>query len=147
MCPTRAIRIFHLRDVYVVSDALIFDRDLRLLENASVGLEPDAVRNALNAIRSALHQENMRYRKGLTVIAKRQAGRNYGHFMIEMLPLAVLRRALYGTTNPQHLVPNPKPEMLDVMFRALRLGGIRLRNLMSGNFCHGLEAGLSFHLR
>ena len=22
-----------------------------------------------------------------------------------------------------------------------------LRNLMSGNFCHGLEAGLSFHLR
>ncbi len=126
--PEADISVFHLRDVYAIDDCLIFDQQLRLIENVS---DPYPDSRAQAAIEDILSHKSARtiphFAQGIA--ARRSGGGNFGHFLLEMLPMAVVAKSLFPDWNPVYWAHLADPPVVDVMLRAFRLVGVPLNRI------------------
>jgi capsular polysaccharide biosynthesis protein len=129
----RQLEIFCLNDVYVVDECLILDRDLQVIENASDPYEDAEIEQAIGLVRGLLTTNRMQH-YGCGVVSKRRAAHNFGHFLMEMIPMAVIGEAVVQDRPHWHLIHQVPPPMLDVVFRSFRLLGIPLDNLLVRGF-------------
>lgn len=125
----RSIQFFHLRDVYLAGPGFVFDQDLRLIDNASPFEDEFNIVPALNVLREWLSDGPHSAETRPSVVAKRPGEHNYGHFLLEMLPLAVMGKEVLSDIDPDYLVTEVHPPLQDAMYRALRLADIPLRRV------------------
>lgn len=118
------VDVFHMRNVYVVGDGLIFDDRHRLIENASRYPDPATARNAYLALMSAMGTKDVRWQPGYTILGRRPDGIDYDRFILEVLPATVIGKSVVSTDVPLVLIPREQPPMTDMMLRGLRLAGI-----------------------
>jgi capsular polysaccharide biosynthesis protein len=149
--PERKLEIFHLKDVYLIDESLILDKDLRVIENAGDYHDDEEIERAIAVIRKDL--EAMRLPHFVSgIVSKRRAAGNYGHFLLELLPLAVIGRRLSPAYDPVHIIHYAEAPLQDVMFRSFRLLGVSLSRVLVRDFgqpIHLADAivvrGLSVH--
>jgi capsular polysaccharide biosynthesis protein len=123
--PEADIEVFHLRDVYAIDDCLILDQQLRVIENVSDRVTDDRIQVAIQDIlRHQAMGSTPRYAQGIA--ARRAGGGNFGHFLLEMLPMAVVARSLHTDWDPVYWAHLADPPLVDAMLRAFRLVGIPL---------------------
>lgn len=120
----RDVEIFLIRGAYFVEECLIFDDQLRVITNASDPYSDEEVEAALESIETLLEKQRLPHFVGPGVVSKRRAVNNFGHFLMEMLPMAVIGRAVCRDREPDFLLHRVQPELMDVMLRAFRLLGV-----------------------
>jgi capsular polysaccharide biosynthesis protein len=127
--PACDVEVFRLRDVFVTEECLVLDRDLRVLENVSDAYTDAEVAQAIDAIHGLRAEGRLPfYRRG--IVAQRRGTSNYGHFMLEMIPMAVIARTLTDDPDWMYLLKQVDPAMLDVVLRAFRQMDVPLRKLI-----------------
>jgi capsular polysaccharide biosynthesis protein len=118
------VEIFQLRGAFFSEECLVFDDRLRVVINASDEYSDDEISKALASIERSLAEQKLPHLAGPGVVSKRRAVNNYGHFLMECLPMAVIGGAVCGDRQPTFLLHRVQPALLDVVLRAFRLLGI-----------------------
>jgi capsular polysaccharide biosynthesis protein len=130
----RTVEIFQLQRVYVVDECLILDDQLRVIANASDEYTDDEINRAIAAIQRGEESRTLPHHGTPTIVAKRRAAHNYGHFLMEMLPMAIIASRLIASTEAVYLVHRVPPASQDVIFRSFRLMGVSLERLLVQGF-------------
>jgi capsular polysaccharide biosynthesis protein len=110
----RQIEIYRLHDVYVAHEGLVFDRDLNLYRQTIVQHELISQQNSLHAIQGALASKTLRREAGCFVLCKRRGARNYGHWLIDMMPIAKVARDHIDLSGARYIVAD-EPGALGVV--------------------------------
>ncbi len=76
-----------IRDAIVAAEGLVFDREGRLLRYSIRQHEPELIDRAARAVQAALAGQPIRRHDLPLVLGKKRGAGNYGHWMIEMLPM------------------------------------------------------------
>lgn len=126
----REIEVFRLRGAYFCEEGLVFDDQLQVVTNASDEYTDAEIDAALTRIRTLLEQRKLPHLRGPGIVSKRRAVNNYGHFLIECLPMAVISRMVAPEPEATFLLQRLPAPMLDVHLRAFRLLGIRPDQLL-----------------
>ena len=114
-----------VRNVYVAEEGLVFNHEGDLLRHSVREHEPEQVDRAARAVRRAIGGEAVARHDLPLVLGKKRGARNYGHWMIELLP--VLHLALARLADPRigvlvHDVDDP--DLGGIMMQTLRRLGI-----------------------
>jgi capsular polysaccharide biosynthesis protein len=126
----RAVEVFRIKGAYVVGEGLVLDRELRAIENVSDKYSDEEIARAVTNIRAARKASTLPHFDKLTILAKRRAVHNYGHYLIECFPMAVVGTGIALGEDPHyltHLVPTPAE---DVTLRSFRLLGVDLNQVL-----------------
>ncbi len=121
----RDVTVRVLRDVYVAAEGLVFERDGALLRCSLREHEPDLVEQAAEAVRRVVAGAPVERHQLPLVLGKKRGASNYGHWMVEMLPM--LHLALLRLADPRigvlvHDVGDPG--MVRIMIESLRRVGV-----------------------
>ena len=129
--PEHKLEVFRIHGAYFSEECLILDDELRVIENASDGYTDQEVQRVIVRICDLLQAKLLPHYRGPAVVAKRRAAGNYGHFMMEMLPMGIIGHA-YCKDGPETLIllHRSPPPMLDAALRAYRLLGAPLNRLI-----------------
>ncbi|MEJ0015730.1 MAG: glycosyltransferase family 61 protein [Acetobacteraceae bacterium] len=130
----RDIGVFRLKGGFVTDENLIFDDELRVMDNLDDGYSSVEITRAVETIRERRKIGRLPYLDGVGIVIKRRAAGNYGHYLLYMVPLALLGRRLFGDRNPRYLAHYTLPPMNDVVLRSLRLMGISLDRVLMLNY-------------
>src|SRR5579871_2675269 len=79
----READVFRIGGPTVIGEGLLLDRDMQVIENASDRYSDTEVAEWLDVIRN--RPGKIQQIGGLTIMAKRRAAHNYGHFLIDIL--------------------------------------------------------------
>ena len=117
---------FHsLRDVYVVGEGLVFDKNLSLLAPSITQTEAGTIERAHLALREALAADHVGSLAGPLLLCGKAGLNNYGHWLVEMLPMAELGAHWLALENGWRvLVPQVYPWMRGVIEESLDLVGV-----------------------
>ena len=85
-----------VKDAIVDGPGLVFDRDLNLLSQTIHQATPNEIEASANAVNHYTRNGLLPYQPGVTLLCEKAGVGNYGHWLIEMLPIAYL--------NLRHLV-------------------------------------------
>jgi hypothetical protein len=118
----RKIKAFLLKDVYVAGDGIIFNRALEPFLPSLWPSPPDQVAAARVAIEAALANGTLPYHDLRAVLCRKAGNSNYGHWLIEMLPKAVIARQQLGA-GLGIVVHSGTPALLPMIDRSLELLG------------------------
>ena len=130
----RAIEVFYLQRVYVIDECLILDQELRVIENASDEYTDEEIARAIEAVQRGERARTLPHYGEPTIVAKRRAAHNYGHYLMEMLPMAVIASRLFNSKDAFYLVHRVPPPSQDVVFRSFRLLNVSLDRLLVQGF-------------
>lgn len=130
----RPIEVFRLRDVFVIDECMVLDSELRLISNASDPCSDEELLRAGDRIRAAQANQRLPCFVELGIMASRRATNNYGHFLIEMLPMAYLAAELFGAEEQKFYMHRADVAMMDVVLRAFRMLGHSLQKLVYRGF-------------
>ena len=118
----RTIRIRALRNVYVAQEGLVLHPDLQAEPSTIRQHSRDAVADARSAITEAAASGDVPRIEGDVVLCRRPGTGNYGHFLLEMLPMAHLA-AQHWNRPARFMVQDISGPLHAVMRQALaRLG-------------------------
>ena len=135
--PVRPVTFFHLKDVYVSAEGLVFDRDLRLYQSTVTQHPPRQVAEALQALRAGRAAGNIPAHAGPVLLAKKIGSFNYGHWMLEMLPRVLLAKENLGITGLRYLVHELAAPMRGVIDETLQIAGVAPGEILrTGNEPH-----------
>jgi hypothetical protein len=126
----RDIEVFRIRGAYVVGEGLILDPDLQVIQNASDAYTDDEVAQAIGEVLTARQAQTLPHFDRLTYLVKGRAAHNYGHFLMEMLPMAYVGAQCVPNENSIYLIHTAPAPSQDVMFRSRRLLGVDLNNVV-----------------
>jgi capsular polysaccharide biosynthesis protein len=129
--PEQDLEIFKLSDVFVLN-SLVFDQSLRLVENVSD--DAGDISEGAREVASRFEAGRITRYSSPCVMVKRHGAGIYGHFLLEMLPIAYIGRMLVGEHDPSYLVHQASAPVQDVMLRGFRLLGFPLHRLVFQNF-------------
>ena len=124
------VEIFLINGAYIIEECLIFDDNLQMISNVSDEYTDEEIEIALVCILRQIETRKLPYLQSPAIMSKRRAVNNYGHFLIEMLPMAMIANKLIAHFDPTFLLHRVEPPMLDVTLRAFRLLGIPLDRLL-----------------
>ena len=85
--PSRPVSVWLLHDVYVACEGLVFDRDGRLYRPSVTQHGPAEIEWAAAAVRTALADGIAPAHDLPLVLGKKRGAMNYGHWLMEMLPM------------------------------------------------------------
>ena len=142
------IEFHRLRDVFVVAEGLIFDREGRLF-SASIGQHTAAVVDwATELVKITIADGSPKTIKGTVLLCGRPGLSNYGHWLAEILPIVFLARGFDLSV----FIPQIYPWMEGVISDSLDLLKIPANSRLTGNgyvipqhceeiiFVHGISA-------
>jgi hypothetical protein len=137
----RNIEVFYIRGAYLVNECLIFDDELRVIENASEDYPDHEIARAIGAIAKEMEEGVLHHDDKVTIVAKRRSAHNYGHFLMECLPMALIARQLLSEFDGklQYMIQRVPSPVQDVMFRAFRLLDVDLENVLVQGFLEPLH--------
>lgn len=119
-CPP--VQIFHLRNVYVALEGLVFDEQVRLIDvTRTYHSDVDLVRARQAIVDATRSAGTERIAKG--ILAKSRGVTNYGHFIYEALPRAWMARTHLGLDDWPAVVHASSSAMEEVSRQALRCAG------------------------
>lgn len=101
--PSRTVTLRLIEDAIVVSEGIVFDRDLNLVAGSDRLFSPAEVAEHRAAAQAA-QETGLRRIAGFSVLCKSKAPQNFGHFLVEMLPKAWLGSRLLAQRNPTFIV-------------------------------------------
>jgi hypothetical protein len=90
--PPGEVTISLLNNVVVASEGLVFTSTLDVLRPSIAGFNTDSIDRSRSAVATGLKAGSMPNIKGTVVLCKKRGARNYGHWIMEMLPKAFLAR-------------------------------------------------------
>lgn len=126
----RDAEYFRLSEVYVVGECLILDNQLRVLTNVSDAYTDEEIEWSVRQVQTNREAETLPHFDRPTILSKRRAGHNYGHYLMENLPMAVVGGQVAKSDNPLYLVHLVPPATMDVVFRSFRLLGIDMDQIL-----------------
>jgi hypothetical protein len=92
----RVVTAYLLRDVYVAGDGIVFDPALQPFLPSLWPSSPEAVASARAAIEQAIAKCALPRHDLRAVLCRKPGNQNYGHWLIEMFPKAVIARQELG---------------------------------------------------
>lgn len=128
------LEIFRVKGAFVIDEGLVFDDNLQFISNSVDYMIDEEIHRAVQDIFSKIEIGGPPRYAGLAVLSKRRNPNNYGHFLLEMLPLAFIGRILFGADNPSYLVHRVSPQTEDVMLRSFRLLKFSLDKLLFADY-------------
>ena len=105
-----------------------------MIANASDAYTDEEIDRALEVVQREEEARILPHFGEPTIVSKRRAAHNYGHYLMEMLPMAVLARRAFNSSDARYLVHRVPPPSQDVVFRSFRLLGISLDRLLVQDF-------------
>lgn len=106
----RLVTIRLLEDVVVVDDALVFTPALDLVPGTGRHHEPERLEAGRAAVERAL-ADGLAPRPGTHALCKRRGVGNYGHWLMEMFPIAVTAQRHVGDPELRFIVPRVPPPL------------------------------------
>jgi capsular polysaccharide biosynthesis protein len=135
--PVRPVTFYHLKDVFVCAEGLVFDRDYRLFRSTLTQHPPRQVAEALQTLRARRSSGNVPTHAGPVLLCKKIGSFNYGHWMLEMLPRVLLARENLGITGLRFLVHELEGPMRGVIAESLHIAGVAAKDVLrTGNEPH-----------
>ena len=123
--PPRPVRAWLLDDVIVGFEGLVFDRNGALYRASVTQHAPAEIEMAATAVRHALQRGLAPASGPPLVLAKKRGAANYGHWLMEMLPMLHLVLDRLGPAEPGVLVHDvTDPQLGEVMQWSLRRLGM-----------------------
>ncbi len=122
--PVRAVDFYRLRDVYVCAEGLVFDAQGRLFRASIAQHAPDGIATAARQVAAARAGEDVPRHAGPAVLCKKTGSFNYGHWLLEMWPRAVLARRELDIPDLRYVVHAQEGGLRQVMRECMALAGI-----------------------
>ncbi len=88
--PERPVSFYRLDGVYVVGEGLVFDRDRALLAPSVTQHSPPEIAAGLARLDQAIADGTLVHDPGTTLLCQKRGLANFGHWLIELLPIAHL---------------------------------------------------------
>ena len=123
--PVRAVDFYRLRDVYVCDEGLVFDAQGRLFRSTIAQHSTEEIEIAARAVRAAREAGAVPAHAGPAVLCKKIGSFNFGHWLLEMWPRAVLARMHLALPDLRYVVHAHERALRQVMLGCLALAGIR----------------------
>lgn len=120
----RAITFHLLKNVYVVGEGLVFDQDLNLIVDSIAQNDAALIQLGFKQLSEGVREGTVPYQRGTTLLCGKIGMSNYGHWLVEMLPIAML--SLYWIERKlwRVFLPTIYSWMKDVITDSLGLLGI-----------------------
>ena len=118
--PPAQAGLYLLANAIVAEEGLVFDQGLELVGASITQHQPEEIAAARAAIAAA---DDLPQLTGLHVLCIKRGASNYGHWLAEMLPMALLANRLLGDT-ARFLVPPHEGALGDSIRDSLGLAGI-----------------------
>jgi capsular polysaccharide biosynthesis protein len=128
--PERAVSLRLLEDVFIAEEGLVFDRAGRLLRDSITQHTVSEIERGHAAVREAMRAGIASTLAGTCVLCKKRGASNFGHWMIEMLPMAFLGSRHLGGENPRYIVPDVTDPLRKVIVDSLTLIGVDASRLV-----------------
>ena len=122
--PPRPAQLHRLRDVFVVGEGLVFDRDLRVVGPSMTQHTLAEAAAARDTLRAAMVAGTVIEDRGTTLLCQKRGMANFGHWLIELLPMAYLCLGDLGDGGWRVLVPSGAGAMDGVVRDSLALIGV-----------------------
>lgn len=126
------LRIYSVKNVYVVGDGLVLNTDLQPFMPALWPFSPIDIEKGQTAIRSSLRIGNIKKYDKTTIICKKLGHHNYGHWLIEMLPRAQIVKRMLGEMHDV-LVHESSGPLDAIVDRTLEIAGYPEQKIVKTN--------------
>jgi len=90
--PSGEVTISLVNNVVVASEGLVFTSALDVLRPSIAGYTTDSIDRSRSAVETGMKTGSIPNIRGTVVLCKKRGARNYGHWIMEMLPKAFLAR-------------------------------------------------------
>ncbi len=107
---------------YVDGPGLVFDQDLNLIRQTIHQATPEEIETAFHAVRDAAGRVPLQ--RGVTLLCEKTGIGNYGHWLVEMLPVASLNLRHLFRGGWQLRLPVASEAMNRVTLDSVRLAGV-----------------------
>jgi hypothetical protein len=122
--PVRAVDFYRLRDVFVCGEGLVFDAAGRLFPSSVAQHSPAHIATAAQAVAVARAAGDVAGHAGPVLLCKKIGSFNFGHWLLEMWPRAVLARTELDMPGLRYAVHTHGGALRQVMIDGLALAGI-----------------------
>jgi len=119
--PQHAVRFSLLEDVYVVAEGLVVDAAGQVLKGSVTQHSPGEIAHAHAAVKAAMRDRSTPWQTGTYVLCTKRGAKNFGHWLIEMLPKAYLAQQHLGSMTPRYIVPAADGGMRQVVGDSLAM--------------------------
>jgi hypothetical protein len=126
----RRLELIRVPGAFIVDEGLAFDHELRVIEQTTPTFTDAEIAACRGRIEAALAAGRVNTHAGEAVLCKRRSAFNYGHYLLDMFPLAFLARQLLVDRRLNYVVDRTTPLMLDVIYRSLYQLGIGLDQMV-----------------
>lgn len=104
--PERTVTFARLNDVYVVEEGLVFDATGALYKGSITQHAKAEIERGHRAVVAAISSGTAPRITGTSVLCKKRGVRNFGHWLVEMLPKACLAKLYLGAGAFSYIVPD-----------------------------------------
>jgi len=133
--PARQVDVFRLPGGYLCNEGIVFDAELRVIQQSTQYHHADLIAHCHADLRARLAAGQVNRQPGASVVVKRPASHNYGHYMAEIFSRAAIINRMLGDyapggRAPTYIVNRLVPGILDTVYQSLRQIGVGLDQLL-----------------
>ncbi len=114
---THPIRIFKLRNVFVAGEGIVFDRSGRHDPQFITQQANDHIARAQSEVLQAISDNHFQVKTDPCVLCVKPGWQNYGHWLMEMLPVANIVNRVVDSSRLKFLVSGGYPEAMKRVVR------------------------------
>ncbi len=118
-----------LKDVFVVEEGLVFDLNGDLFKESTTQHSAAEVVRGHAAVQNAIQSGDFHSISGTALLCKKRGVKNFGHWMMEMLPKAFLAKTHLQLENLRYLVPKTSSALERVVTDSLGMLAIENSSL------------------
>ncbi len=122
--PGKVIRFHKLKGVYCAREGLIFDENLNVFRPTITQYDDNTIQAVREELGAAVSSGAVRRFDGVSVLCGKLGLGNYGHWLVEMLPVAFLTRADVVAQGWKVFVPAVYDHMRSVIRDSLSMTGV-----------------------
>ncbi len=122
--PAMPIQFSVLREAIIAKEGLVFTADLALVPASITQHSPAEIDWARSAAAAALTEGSLPRIDGTAVLCKKRGVGNYGHWLLEMFPKAVLATQHLAFAEMRFIVPDASGALRDTILATLRRIGV-----------------------
>lgn len=119
--PETVTKVMRLRDVFISGEGLVFNRDLELFLASRTQQSELQICLDRDKLAVSIRNQALTERDGPSILCVKPGQKNYGHWLVEMLPKADIAIGVYPDLKPLILVPSADEPMRSVIERSLEL--------------------------